>query len=221
MTNLRVLPPLCLLLGSIVNSCSEPAPGAPADERLVLVESESPDAYKLSGTITFSSTLPTGTEVVLELSDASHGTTNLTLESVQSFQEHALTRPTTSIPYEVLLLQGKYLISAYVDLNHDAALNEQDMAGYYASLATTAVSQASDATVIEVTTQSVANLDFSLGPIQCLAKIGEQCSTDEDCRPTRCSSSLVLPGRCDDSAHVCALSECAAGNPEETSCLGN
>lgn len=216
-----VLQGLCLLLASFGTGCSGPTPSAPEQDRLVLVESKSADAYTLSGMITFSSTLPARTLVVLELSDASQGTANLTLESVQSFREHALARPSASIPYEMRVLPGAYLISAYVDQDHDAALGERDMGGYYASDATTPVSHGSAATVVEVTTQSVASLDFMVGPLQCLAKVGEACAADEDCRRTRCSSSLALPGQCDDSARVCVLTECAAGSPEEASCLGN
>jgi hypothetical protein len=142
----------------------------------------------VTGTITLAVPAPAGTLIVLVVDQFSAGTpppgppgnNNLANVSV------VVTSPTTSIGYELQNLEpGDYLVGAFADLVADVVAGEGDEAGFFSGTAASPAFLSSTATRLTITA-SQDGLNFGIGPVVCLAKPGEACQVDSDCRGIDC-----------------------------------
>jgi hypothetical protein len=226
-------------MGSLPSSCQGyllacPETQTPETQTLTisLPPSISSGNLTVTGTITLAVPAPAGTLIVLVVDQFSAGTpppgppdsANLATVSV------SVTSPTTSIGYELQNLEpGDYLVGAFADLVADVVAGEGDEAGFFSGTAASPAFLSSAATRLTITA-SQDGVDFGIGPVVCLAKPGEACQVDSDCRGINClhADGSKTPGQdsgatCDTTNHICAplsSASCASGTTEPASCFG-
>ena len=232
-------------MGSLPSSCQGYFLSCPETQTLTisLPPSISSRNLAVTGTITLAVPAPAGTLIVLVVDQFSAGTpppgppgnTNLANGSVR------VASPTTSIGYELQNLEpGDYLVGAFADLVADLVPSDGDEAGFFSGTAASPAFVSWTATRLTITA-SRDGVDFGIGPVECLAKPGEACQVDSDCRGIICSladgskTELIKQdaagffgpdsgATCDTTNHICApLSGASCGSgatAQAANCFG-
>lgn len=179
--------PWCGLLATLLAGCGEGEGGQWAATSLSVQSSRFAGSLTASGWITVPSGTTGPVQAALALTDARGGHEFASPDYGDELFLGTVAFQNGALPFAVRnLAPGSYLVSFVVDSNGDDVVGEGDLGGYYAAAAETAVSRGRDAHVVELTT-SRSDLSFTLGPLECLAGLGDSCSVDSDCRGTTCS----------------------------------
>jgi hypothetical protein len=235
-------------MGSLPSSCQGYFLSCPETQTLTisLPPSISSRNLAVTGTITLAVPAPAGTLIVLVVDQFSAGTPPPGPPGNTESGERLFVRvasPTTSIGYELQNLEpGDYLVGAFADLDFvpsDGLVpNEGDEAGFFSGTAASPAFVSSTATRLTITA-SRDGVDFGIGPVVCLAKPGEACQVDSDCRGVICADPDGSKGpgpesakACDTTSHTClplsavrcicspAVVGCQTATPEPASCFG-
>jgi hypothetical protein len=216
------------LLASIACSSSS---GTDPNTKLELTSHFFKGNYELSGTATFDAPIPKGTSVQLVLTEASASPLGW-LDTGNEIRNGVMATDATEIGWAVhQIAPGGYWVSVAADLNRSLWIDEGDSGGYYAGTVENPAQMAAAATTITISSASLTDLDFGASKLRCLAKWGEACSVDSDCRGGACvyANSLRVPavagscvqGTCATPATSCVDGSGQSGTLEVTDCFGD
>ena len=219
-----------LLLAMVAFGVSACGGGEDEAADITLEPKSLPGSFQLSGTVTFASTLPSGTRLqlsVTEPNDAQAGA----LDSSDEVAERPSSSSTNQVSWSIDDIgAGSYLVALSADLSGDGSIGEGDQGGYYRGTTTQPAQYQIEATVIAVTSSRDA-LDFGAGSMRCKVHWGAACAADADCRGASCVYSSGLrtaqtPGKCSAGACETPVATCgpvlgsAPGSLVEANCFG-